>query len=140
MASLSMGETVYNIARNIDSYNYRLPLGVTAGICPFNFPAMIPLWMFPLSITLGNTMVMKPSERVPGATLLLAKYMKEIGIPDGVFQVVNGGFDTVKHIVEHKDIKSISFVGGNSAGEYIHINGSKVNFPNNLLILNIFFI
>lgn len=125
MASLSMGETVYNIARNIDCYNYRLPLGVTAGICPFNFPAMIPLWMFPLSITLGNTMVMKPSERVPSTTLLLAKYMKEIGIPDGVFQVVNGGFDTVKHIVEHKDIKSISFVGGNNAGEYIHTNGSK---------------
>jgi malonate-semialdehyde dehydrogenase (acetylating)/methylmalonate-semialdehyde dehydrogenase len=126
MASLSMGETVYNAARGIDCYSYKLPLGVTAGICPFNFPAMIPLWMIPLSITLGNTMVLKPSERVPGASLLIAKYMQEIGLPKGVFNIVNGGFDTVKHICDHPDIKAISFVGGNSAGEYIHVNGSKV--------------
>lgn len=72
MASLSMGETVYNVAKGIDCYNYRLPLGVCAGVAPFNFPAMIPLWMFPLAITLGNTYVMKPSERVPGACELIA--------------------------------------------------------------------
>ncbi len=75
MASLSMGETVYNAARGIDTHSYKLPLGVTAGICPFNFPAMIPLWMIPLSITLGNTMILKPSERVPGAVGLIAQYI-----------------------------------------------------------------
>lgn len=125
MTSLSMGETMNNVARGIDTHSYKLPLGVTAGICPFNFPAMIPLWMFPLAITLGNTMILKPSERVPGAVNLLADMTKEIGLPDGVFQVCNGGFDTVKHMTEHKDIKAISFVGGNNAGEYIHTNGNK---------------
>ena len=126
MTSLSMGETVYNAARGIDIHNYKLPLGVCAGVAPFNFPAMIPLWMIPLSITLGNTFILKPSERVPTTSIFFAKYLQEVGIPNGVFNLVNGGFDTVKHICHHKDIKAISFVGGNNAGEYIHTEGSKV--------------
>lgn len=85
MASLSMGESMYNVARGIDTTSYKLPLGVTAGICPFNFPAMIPLWMFPLSIALGNTMILKPSERVPGAVNILADLIKEVDLPKGVF-------------------------------------------------------
>lgn len=88
MASLSMGETISNVGRGIDCYNYKTPLGVTAGICPFNFPAMIPLWMIPLSITLGNTMVLKPSERVPGAVHLITEWTKEIGLPPGVLNLV----------------------------------------------------
>ena len=76
MTSLNMGETLGNVARGVDLYSYRVPLGVTAGICPFNFPAMIPLWMFPLSITLGNTYVLKPSEKVPGATEVLLDLLK----------------------------------------------------------------
>lgn len=82
-----MGETQENLSRGLDTYSYRQPLGVTAGICPFNFPAMIPLWMFPVATALGNTMVMKPSEKDPGAAMLLAKLAQEAGLPDGVLQV-----------------------------------------------------
>lgn len=96
-----------------------------AGITPFNFPAMIPMWMFPFAITCGNTMVIKPSERVPLSTELLTSLLDEIKLPPGVVNVVQGGFDTVKQICEHKDIRAISFVGGNRAGEYIYENGCK---------------
>lgn len=89
--SLIQGETVENVAKGVDLYSYRVPLGVCAGICPFNFPAMIPLWMFPLAITLGNTYVLKPSERVPGATDVLLDLLKQSGVPDGVVNVVQGG-------------------------------------------------
>jgi hypothetical protein len=82
-----MGETQENLSRGLDTYTYRQPLGVTAGICPFNFPAMIPLWMFPVSTACGNTMVMKPSEKDPGAAMILAKLAQEAGLPDGVVQV-----------------------------------------------------
>lgn len=95
-------------------------MGVCAGVAPFNFPAMIPLWMFPLAITCGNTFVLKPSERVPGAMEHMCKLLKEINLPKGVLNVVQGGFDTTSHIVHHKDIKAVSFVGGNRAGEYIY--------------------
>ena len=86
--SLSQGETLENVAKNVDLYSYRVPLGVCAGICPFNFPAMIPLWMFPLAITLGNTYVLKPSEKVAGTTNILIDLLKESGVPDGVVNVV----------------------------------------------------
>lgn len=111
--SLIQGETVENVATGVDIYSYRAPLGVCAGICPFNFPAMIPLWMYPLAITLGNTYVLKPSEKVPGATEILIDLMKESGVPDGVVNVVQGGHQTVTDICTHPDIKAISFVGGN---------------------------
>jgi malonate-semialdehyde dehydrogenase (acetylating) / methylmalonate-semialdehyde dehydrogenase len=86
--SLIQGETVENVARNVDLYSYRVPLGVCAGICPFNFPAMVPLWMFPLAITLGNTYILKPSEKVAGTANILMDLLKEAGVPDGVVNVV----------------------------------------------------
>jgi len=118
--SLAMGETVENVAKNVDIQSYRVPLGVCAGICPFNFPAMIPLWMFPMAITLGNTYVMKPSEKVPGATNILMDLLQQSGVPDGVVNIVQGGHETVDHICTHPDIKAVSFVGGNQAGEHIY--------------------
>jgi malonate-semialdehyde dehydrogenase (acetylating)/methylmalonate-semialdehyde dehydrogenase len=83
-----MGETAENLSRGLDTYSYRQPLGVTAGICPFNFPAMIPLWMFPVSTGCGNTMILKPSEKDPGASMLLAQLAQQAGLPDGVLQVL----------------------------------------------------
>jgi len=122
--SLAMGETVENVATNVDIYSYRVPLGVCAGICPFNFPAMCPLWMYPLSITLGNTYVLKPSEKVPGTTDILIDLLTQAGVPKGVVNVAQGGHETVTQICEHPDIKAVSFVGGNEAGEYIYRTSS----------------
>jgi malonate-semialdehyde dehydrogenase (acetylating) / methylmalonate-semialdehyde dehydrogenase len=108
-----MGETAENLARGLDTYSYRQPLGVTGGICPFNFPAMIPMWMFSLSTVVGNTMIVKPSERDPGATMILAKLLQQAGLPDGVLQVVHGAHDTVNFICDAPAIRAISFVGEN---------------------------
>ena len=82
------GETLENVAKNVDLYSYRVPLGVCAGIAPFNFPAMVPLWMFPLAITCGNTYIMKPSEKVAGTMTILTDLLKESGVPDGVFNLI----------------------------------------------------
>lgn len=123
-ASLGQGETTQGVSTGIDLYSYRVPLGVMGGIAPYNFPAMIPLWMFPLSITLGNTFVLKPSERVAGTTEMLVELLKESGVPDGVLNVVQGGRDTVTQMCEHRDIKGVSFVGANEAGEYIYKTAS----------------
>jgi malonate-semialdehyde dehydrogenase (acetylating)/methylmalonate-semialdehyde dehydrogenase len=120
-----MGETVENLSNHIDTYSYRQPLGVCAGIAPFNFPAMIPLWMFPMGIACGNTYVLKPSERTPGASLILARLAKEAGMPDGVLNIIHGGVDAVNFICEEPRIRAISFVGSNQAGEYIHDKGTK---------------
>jgi len=91
-----MGEHFVGVANNMDTYSLRYPLGVTAGITPFNFPVMIPLWMFPLAITAGNTMILKPTERCPGATMKIMEFLNEIGLPKGVVNVVNGDFDITK--------------------------------------------
>lgn len=123
--SLAMGETLENVARGVDIYSYRTPLGVCAGIAPFNFPAMIPLWMYPLGITLGNTFVLKPSEKVAGTTEILIDLLEQSGVPKGVVNVAQGGKETVKQICEHPDIKAVSFVGGNEAGEYIYRTASN---------------
>jgi malonate-semialdehyde dehydrogenase (acetylating)/methylmalonate-semialdehyde dehydrogenase len=123
-SSLMMGETVENVAKNVDIYSFRKPLGVCAGVVPFNFPAMCPLWMFPLAITLGNTYVFKPSEKVAGTAEILIDLLDAAGVPKGVVNVAQGGKDTVKRICEHPDIKAISFVGGNNAGEYIYKTAS----------------
>lgn len=120
-----LGETLEQLAAGVDTYSYRHPLGVCAGIAPFNFPAMIPLWMFPVAITCGNTYVLKPSERVGTTCDLLIDLLEKSGVPKGVVNVVNGGKDTVTQICQHKDIKAISFVGSNTAGEYIFTEGSK---------------
>lgn len=125
IATLTMGETMQNVGKGIDTYSYRVPLGVTAGVTPFNFPCMIPLWMIPLSITSGNTTILKPSERNPGATMIIARLLSEINLPKGVCNIVHGGFETVKSMCEKNAIRAISFVGGNSAGEYIHENASR---------------
>jgi len=120
-----MGETVENVSRNIDTYSYKQPLGVCAGICPFNFPAMIPLWMFPVAITCGNTYILKPSERTPTAAMQLAQLAQEAGLPNGVLNVVHGGKDTVDFICTDPNVRAISFVGGNVAGKHIHDLGTK---------------
>ncbi|CAG8460939.1 14553_t:CDS:10 [Ambispora leptoticha] len=118
-----LGETL-EVSTDMDTFTIRQPLGVTAGICPFNFPAMIPLWMFPLSIAAGNTMIIKPSERDPGAMMLLAELAAEAGIPKGVLNVVHGSVDAVNFICDNEHIKAISFVGSDAAGKYIHARGS----------------
>lgn len=123
--TLMMGETVENVSRYMDTYSYRQPLGVVAGICPFNFPAMIPLWMFPLAIACGNTFVLKPSERDPSAALMLMELVKEAGIPDGVVNVIHGKADCVNFICDDPRIRAISFVGGDTAGRHIHDRGTK---------------
>ena len=120
-----MGETAENLARGLDTYSYRQPLGVTAGICPFNFPAMIPLWMFPVSSVCGNTMLLKPSEKDPGAAMILAKLAQEAGLPDGVLQIVHGSVDTVNFLCDAPSVRAISFGGGSAAGEYIFDRGTK---------------
>jgi len=119
-----MGETLGNLSKGIDTYSYRVPLGVTAGICPFNFPAMIPLWMWPMALATGNTMVLKPSEKDPGAAMILARLAQEAGFPDGALQIVHGDHDTVNFLCDAPSVRAISFVGGNAAGEYIHARGT----------------
>ncbi|KAG0467250.1 hypothetical protein HPP92_018830 [Vanilla planifolia] len=120
MATLQMGEFVSNVSSGIDTYSIREPLGVCAGICPFNFPAMIPLWMFPMAVTCGNTFILKPSEKDPGAAMMLAELAMEAGLPDGVLNVVHGTHAIVNNICDDDDIRAISFVGSNTAGMHIY--------------------
>lgn len=119
-----MGESLQNLASGLDSVSFREPLGVVAGICPFNFPAMIPLWMFPLATTVGNTFVLKPSERDPGAAMLLVDMAHEAGLPPGVLNVIHGSHDAVNFICDDPAIKAISFVGGDAAGKHIFARGT----------------
>lgn len=117
---LLKGEHSRNVGPDIDSWSEFHPLGVVAGITPFNFPVMVPLWMFPMAIVCGNTFVLKPSERDPSASLYIAQLLKEAGLPDGVLNVVNGGKDAVDAILTHKDIQAVSFVGSTPIAEYIY--------------------
>jgi len=123
--SLQLGETLSGIAKDMDTMSYRVPLGVCAGVTPFNFPAMIPLWMFPLALTCGNTYVIKPSERDPGACMMLMEMFQEAGAPNGVVNVIHGAHEAVNFICDHPAIKAISFVGSDQAGKYIYERGSK---------------
>lgn len=125
ITSLQLGETMSGIAKDMDTYTIRIPLGVTAGITPFNFPAMIPLWMFPVALITGNTMVVKPSERDPGALMRLAQLAQDAGFPDGTVNVIHGAHRAVNFICDHPDIRAISFVGSDQAGKYIYERGSK---------------
>ncbi|XP_018431148.1 PREDICTED: methylmalonate-semialdehyde dehydrogenase [acylating], mitochondrial [Nanorana parkeri] len=125
VTSLMLGETLPSLTKDMDIYTFRLPLGVCAGIAPFNFPAMIPLWMFPMGMVCGNTYLMKPSERVPGATMLLARLLQDAGAPDGTLNIIHGQHAAVNFICDHPSIRAISFVGSNQAGEYIYEKGSK---------------
>jgi malonate-semialdehyde dehydrogenase (acetylating)/methylmalonate-semialdehyde dehydrogenase len=122
--SLMMGETVENVSKYVDTYSYLQPLGVTAGITPFNFPAMIPLWMFPMALVCGNTFLLKPSERVPSASMKIVELAKQAGVPDGVLNVVHGTKRAVNFICDAPEIKAISFVGGGVAGKHIHQRGT----------------
>lgn len=124
---LSMGESNENLAANTDTYSYRQPLGVCAGITPFNFPAMIPLWMFPLATALGNTYVMKPSEKDPSCSMRLAELAIEAGLPKGVLNIIHGAHDSVNFICDEPSIRAISFVGSDIAGKYIFARGTANN-------------
>jgi malonate-semialdehyde dehydrogenase (acetylating)/methylmalonate-semialdehyde dehydrogenase len=113
-----------NVSTNVDSYSIRQPLGVTAIISPFNFPAMVPMWFFPLAIAAGNAVILKPSEKDPSASLLLAHMWKEAGLPDGVFNVVHGDKESVDALLTHPDVKSISFVGSTPIARYVYETGT----------------
>lgn len=115
---------VLEVAKDMETRNYREPLGVVAAICPFNFPAMIPLWSIPVATITGNTLILKPSERDPGAAMILAELAREAGYPEGVINIVHGSAKTVDFIIDEPAIKAISFVGSNKAGEYIFTRGS----------------
>jgi malonate-semialdehyde dehydrogenase (acetylating) / methylmalonate-semialdehyde dehydrogenase len=114
-----------NVSTNVDSYSIRQPVGVVAGITPFNFPAMVPMWMFPLAIACGNTFVLKPSEKDPSASLIIASLWAEAGLPDGVFNVVQGDKVAVDAILAHPDIAAVSFVGSTPIARYVYENGTK---------------
>lgn len=120
MASLQMGEFVPNASNGVDTYCIREPLGVCAGICTFNFSAVISLWMFPIAVTCGNTFILKPSEKNPGASMILAALAMEAGLPDGVLNVVHGTNEIINHICDDDDIKAISFVGSNTVGMHVY--------------------
>jgi malonate-semialdehyde dehydrogenase (acetylating)/methylmalonate-semialdehyde dehydrogenase len=122
--SLLMGESAENVARGIDCDSIRQPLGVVAGITPFNFPAMVPLWMWPLAIACGNTFVLKPSEKVPLTSILIARLAQQAGLPAGVLNVVHGGREAVDAILTHPLVKAVSFVGSTPVAREIHRVGT----------------
>ena len=119
------GEFTENVGTNVDSWSMRQPLGVCAGITPFNFPAMVPMWMFPMAIACGNTFVLKPSEKDPSCSMKLAELFMESGLPPGVFNVVNGDKEAVDAIINNKDIAAVSFVGSTPIAKYIYENCAK---------------
>jgi len=124
IGNLQLGELANNVATGVDTYTLLQPLGVCAGITPFNFPAMIPLWMFPMAIATGNTFVLKPSEQDPLVTMRLVELALEAGIPKGVLNVVHGGPDVVNAICDHADIKAVSFVGSTKVGTHVYNRAS----------------
>ena len=130
IGNLQLGELANNVANGVDTYTLMQPLGVCAGITPFNFPAMIPLWMFPMAIATGNTFVLKPSEQDPMVTMRLVELAMQAGVPPGVLNVIHGGEDAVNAICDHPDIKAISFVGSTKVGTHVYnrasLNGKRV--------------
>jgi malonate-semialdehyde dehydrogenase (acetylating)/methylmalonate-semialdehyde dehydrogenase len=122
---LLKGEFSENVGTDVDTYSIRQPVGVCAGITPFNFPAMVPMWMFPIAIACGNTFILKPSERDPTTSLRLAELLTEAGLPDGVFNVVHGDKEAVDAILSHSGIKAVSFVGSTPIAKYIYETGAK---------------
>jgi malonate-semialdehyde dehydrogenase (acetylating) / methylmalonate-semialdehyde dehydrogenase len=122
---LLKGEHSENVGTDVDSWSIRMPVGVCAGITPFNFPAMVPMWMFPIAIGCGNTFVLKPSERDPTLSLRLAELLQEAGLPDGVFNVVHGDKEAVDALLAHTEVKAISFVGSTPIAKYIYETGAR---------------
>jgi malonate-semialdehyde dehydrogenase (acetylating) / methylmalonate-semialdehyde dehydrogenase len=125
IAHLMKGEFSEQVSTGVDTFTMRQPLGVVAGITPFNFPAMVPMWMYPLAIAAGNCFVLKPSEKDPSPSLLCAELLREAGLPPGVFNIVHGDKVAVDRILEHPDIAAISFVGSTPIARYIYENGTK---------------
>ncbi|MGB8408787.1 MAG: CoA-acylating methylmalonate-semialdehyde dehydrogenase, partial [Gallionella sp.] len=117
---LLKGEHAENVGRGVDCHSMLQPIGVCAGITPFNFPAMVPMWMFPVAIACGNTFILKPSEKVPSCSLRMAELFKEAGLPDGVFNVVPGDKEAVDALLAHPDVRAISFVGSTPVAKYIY--------------------
>jgi malonate-semialdehyde dehydrogenase (acetylating)/methylmalonate-semialdehyde dehydrogenase len=117
---LLKGDVTENVGTRVDSHSLRQPLGVVAGITPFNFPVMVPMWMFPVALACGNCFILKPSERDPSASVILAELLKEAGLPDGVFSVVHGDKTAVDAILHHPDIAAVSFVGSTPIARYIY--------------------
>ncbi len=124
---LLKGEYTENVGTNVDSFSMRQPLGVCAGITPFNFPAMVPMWMYPVAIACGNTFVLKPSERDPSAPLLVAELFREAGGPEGVLNVINGDKEAVDALLTHPDVDAVSFVGSTPIAEYVFHTGTAHN-------------
>ena len=122
---LLKGEFSQNVGTNIDSWSVRQPLGVTAGITPFNFPAMVPMWMFPISIACGNSFILKPSEKDPSCSIRLAELFSEAGLPNGVFNVLHGDKRVVDMLINDKNISSVSFVGSTPVAKYIYETSAK---------------
>ena len=125
VVSLTMGETAENVARGIDTYSLVQPIGVCAGITPFNFPAMVPLWMFPLAIACGNAFVLKPSEHDPMTPNRLMELLAEAGAPDGLVQVVHGGKEQVDALIEHPDVRAVSFVGSAPVARQVYAKAAQ---------------
>jgi malonate-semialdehyde dehydrogenase (acetylating)/methylmalonate-semialdehyde dehydrogenase len=123
--SMLMGDTLPNIASNVDAETNRHPVGVCVGITPYNFPSMVPLWMFPVAIVCGNTFVLKPSEKVPLSSVRLGELLKEAGLPDGVFNIVHGDRECVDVLLNHPSVAAISFVGSTAIAKYIYETGTK---------------
>jgi malonate-semialdehyde dehydrogenase (acetylating) / methylmalonate-semialdehyde dehydrogenase len=123
---LLKGDITENVGTRVDSHSFRQPLGVVAGITPFNFPAMVPMWMFPVALACGNTFILKPSERDPSAALYLAQWLKEAGLPDGVFNVVQGDKEAVDAILTDPDIVAVSFVGSTPIARYIYQTATQL--------------
>ncbi len=122
---LIKGEHSEDVGRGVDSHSLMQPLGVCAGITPFNFPAMVPLWMYPMAIACGNTFVLKPSEKVPSTSMLMARLFKEAGLPDGVLNLVHGDKEAVDALLTHPDIKAVSFVGSTPIAKYVYETAAK---------------
>ncbi|MCM3585348.1 CoA-acylating methylmalonate-semialdehyde dehydrogenase [Mesobacillus maritimus] len=123
--TLMMGDSLSTIASDVEATNYRYPIGVVGGITPFNFPMMVPCWMFPIAISVGNTFVLKPSERTPLTAEKLAELLAEAGLPNGVLNLVHGAHDVVNGLLDHPAVKAISFVGSKPVGEYVYKRGSE---------------
>tara|TARA_B100001027_G_scaffold104256_1_gene71749 strand:- start:2021 stop:3514 length:1494 start_codon:yes stop_codon:yes gene_type:complete len=122
---LLKGEFTENVGKEVDSWSVRQPLGICAGITPFNFPAMVPMWMFPVAIACGNTFILKPSEKDPSCSIMLAELLKQAGLPDGVFNIINGDKEAVDGLLEHDNISAISFVGSTAIAKYIYEQSAK---------------
>ncbi|HSZ77516.1 MAG TPA: aldehyde dehydrogenase family protein, partial [Chthoniobacterales bacterium] len=120
---LLKGEFSEQVSTGVDSYSFRQPLGVVAGVTPFNFPAMVPMWMFPIALACGNTFILKPSEKDPSLSLELAQLLNEAGLPNGVFNVLQGDKETVDGLLNHPQIQAVSFVGSTPVAEYVYRSG-----------------